>query len=144
MSTVPLGKPSTVTGAILTFASGSGIGSATGNFRIKTQRIQSRIGSPTQDVTGDGDTNPCYANNGWLYGQFRLEGFMVSGAAMGVANIINDSNNPTVEMTFNLSSGRFIKSKVIVEGFTYDANATAPVVGVILDCRSSDDRPKET
>lgn len=145
MSTHPLAKPNTVGTAILQIDSGVGIGVNAGDYRIKVAQHAGRVFSPSADVTGDGDAVPHFENNLMLYGVFELTGFMVADAAMGIANIIDSTKNPTGTIRFKFhSTTRFLRARVLVEGFSYQWVRAGQYVAVAMQLRATNANPVET
>ena len=70
-------RPSGATGAIIKTLVGSGT-CGTPDYYIRTIDGMFDYGSPDREVTGDGDYQPKFTNNGMLYSDWKLNGAMVA------------------------------------------------------------------
>jgi hypothetical protein len=120
MSTVPLSRPGTIATLI---AAGSAVSNdataSTVAFKIHVQEFSDQYEVKVSEVTGDGHTTVHYQHGGLLYGQFRLSGYMIAGADIGIENLVVDKNGGygataphTLEVAFE--SNRKIKGSVII------------------------------
>jgi hypothetical protein len=93
MSTVALSRPGTIATLIASGGAVSGDAEATGAaFKIHVQEYSDQYEVKVSDVTGDGHTDVHYQHGGLLYGQFRLSGYMIAGADVGIEKLIADKN----------------------------------------------------
>jgi hypothetical protein len=131
-----LEKPSAGVGAIISTAVNASTGTST-DFLVKTIDADFGFFSPDVEVTGDGDYEPKFANNGMLYGDWRLNGAMVANQAVGLANIVGDYNPTTGVITFVLGGTRKIRSKVLIRRVRLAWKRAGYFVGVSILMRSS-------
>jgi len=124
MSTVALSRPGTIATLIASGGAVSGDASAsTAAFKIHVQEYSDQYEVKVSDVTGDGHTDVHYQHGGLLYGQFRLSGYMIAGADVGIEKLIANVNGGygvgsgstathTLEVAFE--ANRKIKGGVII------------------------------
>ena len=127
MSSVPLAKPGSFSGAVL---SGGKVGTTGTDFYVKMTDWRPSYRSPRVDLTGDGDDAPCIDNTGYLYGQHTLSGFMVASQAISLLNLVNTSANPVRSLTVNLASGHSTTEDVLIEDIRLGYRRTGGFVGV--------------
>lgn len=123
-----LEKPGLVT-AIL---GGSKLGKGGTDFFIKLLTADMQTGSPNYDVTGDCDPTPKYENNGLLYEKWNLRGAMIAAQAIGLANIVDTTKNPVVDVTFDLGPNRRLKKTILIEWIRIQWSRKAPFVGIAM------------
>lgn len=119
------------------------IGVSGGKFYIKIIDGDYLHGSPTVETTGDGDTAPVHENTGELYGTYVLNGAMVATDAIGLANIVNTTNNPTADVTINLGSTRQIIAPMLIESIRLRYQRTGVFVGIRIRMKASGTAPSE-
>jgi hypothetical protein len=130
-----LEKPSAGVGAVIASVIST---SGTADFYIKTIDADFDWFSPDVEVTGDGDYQPKFENNGMLYGDHRLTGAMVTSKAIGMANIITSANNPTTGIiTFVLGGTRKLQTRVLIRRIRLAWKRAGWFVGVSMVLRSS-------
>jgi len=92
-----------------------------GTFLIKMHRFQFRHSVDRwEDITGDGDTYFTIKTNKLQRGTYRIIGAMVTGAAMGLANLSSSGN----------ASGAAFKVRLDNSG---DAGSVHTGIGIVTD-----------
>lgn len=115
------------------------------DFAVKVFEYQGQFSVPVVEVTGGGDTAPTYTNGGLVYGQFRLVGAMISGDAVGVAELkdqINAHGNSDIKMQLDFgdsANGHGLK-KVMLDSIQISASVRqSAIVGVTISGRYTED-----
>lgn len=93
---------------------------------IKTQRVDSRLYTNTMDATGDGDSDPMFVANGFLYGSLSITGWMISGQASGAAATIKAG--VAIAVTVDLSANRTISGTLLIQQSRMNWTAAAQAV----------------
>lgn len=140
-----LRKPSTV-GSTTNPPSGSAIiKQSGGTFIIKMWRFQfNHSVDQLADIKGDGDAVPSYDHNNLQGGRYRIIGAMVKGAAMGLANLSSDSNNPgTLKIILDNEGdgGSVHTATVLVIGVNGSWWTKGVFIPVTIDCIITDTTP---
>ena len=81
------------------------LGTVGSDFYMKLMRSSYDFFSPTEEVTGDGDQQPCFENNLLLYGNVTLVGAMVGAKAIGLYNLVSTSGSTAYRATKNPLGG---------------------------------------
>jgi len=147
MSTVALSRPGTIATLV---ASGGAVGiDGNATFKIHVQEYSDQYQVKVSDVTGDGHTDVHYQHGGLLYGQFRLSGYMIAGADVGIENLIANKNGGygvgsgavathTLEVAFE--ADRKIKGGVIITQLQRQMAKNSPHVRLTIAGFWSGDR----
>jgi hypothetical protein len=141
-STYALCKPKTAPDPKI--GSNSYIGANPGGstyFYIKVAQVTVSFSSPDVDVTGDGDTVPTFENNLLVYGRLRLSGFAIAGQAIGIANLVDTSKNPLVDIRLNHHSTRYIDGTWLVRAIQVAYSYDGALVGLTMDCVMTNTTP---
>ena len=137
MSDVPLLKPGSYTGAIL-----SGLISTAGtSFYIKVARSRIIVRHDVENSTGDGDTFNNYTGNYMLDLAISLSGFMpVSGNNL-LTSLVSTTLNPmATTMVFNLGTSKILRiPRGIIVQSVIDWRRAGANVPLALFIRASDE-----
>lgn len=127
-----LAKP----GSVATILVGGKIGTvSTDEFILKMLSADMMYTTKTIETTGDADdaNEPVWENSGILYGKWILRGGMISGQALGLANLVNTSTNPQASVAFHWGGSRKVTvDKLQIESINIAWRKSAPYVGVSM------------
>lgn len=136
-----LGKPQTALNAGDVLEGGK-LGIAGADYFIKVQRFRPLYFTKLAETTGDGDKSPFWDSDQYLYMDFVLQGWMVAGQAVGIANLVVPDANPVeAVITFNLTSSNKLKFTAMLERVMYDWDARSPYIGVAIIGKMHDTDP---
>lgn len=135
VATPTLWRPTSVTGLIL---SAGTIGTVAGSsFFIKVHEADIDNYTEVREITGDGDSAPRSVPNYYLYSNWLIRGWCVSGQAIGIANLKSTTLNPTgtVLVQFNTANdgtARGFKGNFVVGRIRLRWIRTAPYIPLAM------------
>jgi len=132
-------RPTSVAGLVL--AAGP-VGTAGASFFIKVNSAIMDHRTRIADTSGDGDLAPRWSANYWLYVDWLIRGWVVSGQALGIANLIVTANNPTgtTLVQFHLgkdSSNRVVKGEFLVHRVKIAWERKAAFIGLAIALKNT-------
>ena len=143
MSNIALARPGTIASVFIDapdagVSATKALGTDTGTFRIKAKRVRILTSCRVEDTTGDGD--PWTTAHADLMPRTVavITGFMVSGAAIGLAQLGATTNGEHGIKIWFHSDSRFIQGKVVFRSIAIDAGRDDPFVQVTIEVVFSD------
>lgn len=82
-----LSKPQVGTATLTVTTGNTHLGTAGDTWKIKLSGGVFDFSTSLAETTGDGDANHTYHGADLIRGQFQLQGFVVAGSAVGLANL---------------------------------------------------------